>query len=149
MYSQFMDTAPISNPIKATKRADTRNTGAAARIRREKMRYPELSEGQIAKRVGTDPANVHRVLKRFLGKHSESDLADFQQAKADVYDRIQLRTLMSIDDATISKAPLMSRVTSAAILEDKARLIRGQATAINVTVLLDAVEAIRAMRKAE
>jgi hypothetical protein len=35
-------------------------------------------------------------------------------------------------------------VTSVAIVEDKARLVRGQATGINVTALLDVVEAIRA-----
>ena len=46
------------------------------------------------------------------------------------------------------KAPLLPRITGAAILEDKARTIRGQATQINVSVLLDAVAAIREMRKA-
>ena len=148
MYSQFMDT-PTIEPVNQRVKPNSRNTGAAVRIRKIKRKFPDLTNSEIAQRVGCDKANVHRVLKRFLGDNSESDLAEFQQAKADVYDRIQLRTLMSIDDATISKAPLMARVTSAAILEDKARLIRGQATAINVTVLLDAVEAIRAMRKAE
>ena len=40
----------------------------------------------------------------------------------------------------------MEAVTAAAILEDKARLVRGQATGINVSVLLDVAESIRAMR---
>lgn len=110
------------------------------------MRYPELSEGQIAKRVGCDPANVHRVLKRFLGDHTADDLKDFQENKAEIFDALQMRQLMSITDEDIAKAPLLPRVTASAILEDKARTIRGQATQINVSVLLDAVAAIREMR---
>ena len=124
-----------------------RNTGKAPAIRRMKLRHPELSEGQIARRVGCDPANVHRVLKLFLGNHtSETELADYQQSKADVYDAMQFRIVKSITDADIAKAQLLPRVTAAAILEDKARVIRGQATQINVSVLLDAVAAIREMR---
>jgi hypothetical protein len=48
--------------------------------------------------------------------------------------------------AEITKAPLMARVTSAAILEDKARLVRGQATGISMIQMLDVVEAIKAQR---
>jgi hypothetical protein len=114
------------------------------------MRYPELSEAQIAKRVGCDPANVHRVLARFLGdKHTESDLREFQENKADIFDALQHRMVMSITDEDIAKAQLLPRVTASAILEDKARTIRGQATQVNVTVLLDAVQAIREMRQRE
>ena len=40
----------------------------------------------------------------------------------------------------------MEIITGAAILEDKARLIRGLATGINVNVLLDVAEAIRQKR---
>jgi predicted transcriptional regulator len=113
-----------------------------------KMRFPELSEAQIAKRVGCDPANVHRVLTRFLGdKATEEELAQYQSTKADVFDALQLRIHKSITDEDISKAPLLPRVTAAAILEDKARTIRGQATQINVSLLLDAVQAVREMRR--
>lgn len=121
----------------------------AARIRRMKLQYPELSQAQIAARVGCNPSNVHRVLARFLGNHSEDELREFQENKANVFDSLQLRTLMSITDDDIAKAPLLPRITGAAILEDKARVIRGQATQVNVTVLLDAVQAIREMRKRE
>jgi len=54
--------------------------------------------------------------------------------------------LMSITDEDIAKAQLLPRVTSAAILHDKARTIRGQATQVNVSVLLDLVQAARDMR---
>jgi hypothetical protein len=35
-------------------------------IRRVKLKYPELSESQIARYVGCSPSNVHQVLKSFL-----------------------------------------------------------------------------------
>jgi len=135
---------PIIDAQVSSKRGQ--KTGKAPLIRKMKLDYPELSESQIAKRVGCDKANVHRVLTRFLGKHTEEQLRDFQQSKADIFDAIQLRSLMSITDKDIAKAPLLPRITGAAILEDKARTIRGQATQINVSVLLDAVQAIRDMR---
>ena len=37
----------------------------------------------------------------------------------------------------------MEAITAAAILEDKARLVRGQATSLNVSVLMDVVDAMR------
>ena len=35
-------------------------------IRRVKLKYPEMSESQIARYVGCSPSNVHQVLKSFL-----------------------------------------------------------------------------------
>ena len=36
-------------------------------IRRAKLKYPELSESQIARYVGCSPSNVHQVLQSFNG----------------------------------------------------------------------------------
>ena|SRR5277367_376131 len=142
--TQIIDAPSLSRSVKST------NTGAAPKIRKMKLRYPELSEAQIAKRVGCHPTNVHRVLKQFLGKNSnEEQLKDYQESKADVYDALQMRYLKSITDAKINKTSVVALTTGAAILEDKARNIRGQATQINVTVLLDAVQAIKDMRSRE
>ena len=119
-------------------------TGVADEIRRLHLRYPALSKADIAKRVGCDWTNVHRVLQRFMGNDtSEDDLRAYQENKADIFDALQKRIMGSITDTDIAKAPLMARVTAGAILEDKARVIRGQATGINVTVLMDAIDAIR------
>lgn len=107
------------------------------------MRHPELSHSQIARRVGCSPSNVTCVLKTFLGKNSDAQLADFQDNKADIYDAIQHRVLASITDKKLGKTGVRDAVVAAGILEDKARLVRGQATGINVTVLMDVVEAIR------
>jgi hypothetical protein len=138
--------APKVTQIIDAPRIAGRKSGAAPRIRKMKLQYPELSEADIAKRVGCTPSNVHVVLKKFLGDHSEAELRQFQENKADIFDSLQLRTLMSITQEDIAKAPLLPRITGAAILEDKARVIRGQATQINVNVLLDAVAAVREMR---
>ena len=35
-------------------------------IRRAKLKYPEMSESQIARYVGCSPSNVNQVLKSFL-----------------------------------------------------------------------------------
>jgi len=35
-------------------------------IRRTKLKYPELSESQIARYVGCSPSNVHQVLQSFM-----------------------------------------------------------------------------------
>jgi len=37
----------------------------AMMIRRMKLKYPELSESQIARFVGCSPSNVHQVLQNF------------------------------------------------------------------------------------
>lgn len=129
--------------VEPAKRARQAKTGAAPRIRKLKLRHPELSHADIAKRVGCAPSNVTSVLKRFMGKGTEDTLRVFQDNKADVYDALQHRLLSSITAAKLSKAPAVSLITGAAILEDKARLVRGLATGINVSVLMDVAEAIR------
>lgn len=124
-----------------------RHKGLAPLIRAQRLRYPELTEPQIAERVGCTKQNVNSVLKRFFGPDNHPDtLQDYQSSKADIYDAIQRRILGSIGQQSIEEAQLLPRVKAAAILEDKARTIRGQATAINVTQLWDCVEAIREMR---
>lgn len=107
------------------------------------LEYPELTEAQIAKRVGCSPSNVHQVLKAFLGKNSAKQLREFQENKADIYDALQLRTLKSVTEAKLAKTPALAAITGAAILEDKARLVRGQATSINVNALLDVADMLR------
>lgn len=108
-----------------------------------KVQYPELTDSEIARTVGCRPSNVSAVLKVFLGKNTNAQLRDFQESKADVYDSLQYRLLSSLTQAKITKAKPMEIITGAAILEDKARLVRGQATGINVSVLLDVAQAIR------
>lgn len=125
----------------------TSHRGCAPEIRRLATTYPELSQGAIARKVGCTVGNVSQVLSKFLNGGSAEELRDFQDNKADLYDVVQQRILESITGEDIAKAPLVARVTSLAILEDKARLVRGQATGINAVVLMDLVDAIRAKRE--
>lgn len=125
-----------------------RKNGSGRRAVALKLKHPELSEGQIAKAVGCNPANVHRALNRFLGAaNTEMDLRDFQEAKADVFDALQQRALISVTDDMLAKSSVRDLAVAAGIWEDKARVIRGQATTINVNVLLDAVAAVRDLRE--
>jgi hypothetical protein len=138
---QIIPPAPSSQSIPGRKR------GLAPLIRATKIRYPELSEAEIAKRVGCSPSNVHQVLSVFLHGHSEQELRDFQANKADIYDSVQMRALASVTQEKLRKSSAGSLVTVAAILEDKARLIRGQATSIHVHALVDVLDAISELRE--
>ncbi len=140
MPGQIIPPAPSDQPIPGRKR------GLAPHIRATKLRYPELSDAQIAKRFGCSASNVSEVLGRFLGKHSVEELRDFQGNKADIFDAIQHRTLASITDSDIAKASYLQRVTGAAILEDKIRLMRGQPTSLHVHALIDVLKEIRSRR---
>ena len=137
---QLLPPEPSDHPIPGRKR------GLAPLIRETHLRYPELSEAQIAKRCRCSPSNVHQVLTAFLRGRSEGELRDFQANKADIYDAVQMRALASVTQEKLRKSSAGSLVTVAAILEDKARLIRGQATSIHVTALLDVAELIRQRR---
>lgn len=118
--------------------------GLAPKIRQIHVKYPELSHAQIAKRVGCRPSNVTGVLRTFLGKHSETTLRNYQENQADVFDSVAMRLIMSVSQKKIDKTPAVQAITGAAILIDKARLVRGQATGINAVVLMDVVDALRA-----
>ena len=126
-----------------------RQSGAAVLARKLKIAHPEWSESDLAKFIGCDPALVHRALKGLtdIREQAVKDLERYQASKADRFDAMQLRIYESITDRDLRKAQLLPRVTSLAILEDKARTIRGQATSVNVTVLLDAVQTIKQMRR--
>lgn len=103
----------------------TAHTGKAPAIRKMKLRYPELNNCEIARRVGSDENNVRRVLRSFMGKIPEEDLKTFRENKAEIYDALQMRFLKSLSDEDIAKTSAYPRIVSAGILEDKARTIRG------------------------
>jgi hypothetical protein len=115
-------------------------------IRRTKLKYPEMSESAIARKVGCAPSNVHRVLKLYLSDYSQRDLEDYHQNRANILDSLQLRILRSITDEDIRKASLKDRMIAFGIAYDKARLENGQATSINMNVILDAVNAARELQ---
>lgn len=121
--------------------------GLAPAIRSLALKYPEMSKADIAKRVGCHVSNVKCILSRFLSDHSEEDLRQFQESKADIYDALALRTIGSITDAKLEKMPARDAFVSIGILHDKSALLRGQPTSINFDVMADLAEAIRAGRE--
>lgn len=123
--------------------------GCAQEIRRLKKANPSASNTLIAKAVGCSQANVSTVLTRFLGKHSQEELRDFQQSQPDILDALKMRTLESITTAKLAKASASSLATTFGILYDKSALQHGQATGMNVVVLMDVAQAIRAKRNQE
>lgn len=141
------DTVERILSVEPSKPIPGRKTGKAPAIRKLKLRHPELNDYEIARTVGCTPNNVTTVLRTFLGKHSEEQLRDYQESQADVFDSLAHRLLLSVTPAKMAKANALQATTAAAILIDKARLVRGQATGINVNVLMDVVEAIRARQK--
>ena len=128
----------------AIQRKSTARTGAAPRIRALKERYPEMSKAAIARKVGCGINNVDYVLKRYLGDTSGEDLRRYQENQADIFDSIANRLLLSITPEKVEKSKLVEAITGAAILIDKARLVRGQATSINMTAVVDLIEVMRA-----
>jgi cytochrome c1 len=125
-------------------RINTANTGAGDRAIALKLEYPELSAGQIAKAVGCNPSNVHRVLARFNARLDE--LQDYKEHKGDIWDAVAMKAVMSIDDAKLQMATAVQLATVAGIAFDKSQLVRGLATQVNVSVLLDLMQAARDMR---
>jgi hypothetical protein len=117
-------------------------------IRATKLRYPELSDAEIAKRVGCTGQNVGQVLSAFLSDKTFEDVLEFRDSKAQIFEAVQYRTLASITEEDIAKASYLQRITGAAILQDKIQLIRGQPTSIHVHALIDVLDAIAAKREA-
>ena len=137
-------TPVIDRPVGIVK---GRHTGAKERVVNMKLQYPSLSAGKIAKRVGCHRSLADRVLKEFLGpKHSQADVDRYKEDRANLFRSLQLRLLGSITEEEIGKTPLSAKVIATGILYDKERLEGGQSTQ-NVAILIDAVQAIRDMRK--
>ena len=147
VLEQTQGTEPTIETSRVKRSVNSANTGAAPAIRKAKLQYPELTNSQIAKRVGCDPSNVTRVLARFLGNNNTTqDLQDYKEQKGDIWDSLAMKAVMSIDDAKLETATAVQLATVAGIAFDKSQLTRGLATQVNVSVLLDLRDAIRDMR---
>jgi predicted transcriptional regulator len=120
--------------------------GSAPLIRALKDRYPDMTDARIAKRVGCSQQNVSQVLDRYLGARSLEDLRQFQENRADIFDSLTMRAIGSITEAKLAKASAPALMMVAGTAHDKSQVLRGQATGINVSVLLDVAKAIRDQR---
>lgn len=121
--------------------------GVAQEIRRIKKRTPGASNAIIARAVGCTTGHVSTVLSRFLGKHTEEELAQFQEQKPSILAAMQMRSLESITSKKLDKSSAAQLSTIYGILHDKQALLLGQPTGINLNVLYDVVEAIKAKQQ--
>ena len=81
---------------------------------------------------------------KYLGDFGEDDLAQYKENKADVWDSLAMRAVLSITSKKLEKSSAAQLSIIAGTAFDKSQISRGQATGINVVALLDVVEAIRA-----
>ena len=101
----------------------------------------------IAKGMGRS----HHTLKKFLDKPEVREQVGVQrEVLAGMFDQVAHRTLAAVSATDVEKATLQQKLVSAGIAVDKAALLRGEIpTTVNVTVLLDLVQAIKEKRSAE
>ena len=118
-------------------------TGVADKIIDMHLKRPKMPRAAIARRVGCNRNNVDYVLGKYLGKQSTEELRAFQEHKGDIFDAIAMRSVASLTPNKLAKANAVQLMTVAGIAFDKSQLVKGLATGINVSVLLDVAAAIR------
>ena len=99
-----------------------------------------LSQNKIAQTVGRSRHMVKNVLAE---PEIQRAVKDEKAELAAIYREKARDIVCSISSADIDKANLLQKATSSAILIDKSLLLSGDATSINVSVLMDVVEALR------
>lgn len=102
--------------------------------------------GRIAKVVQRSPHTVRKFLQE---PEAQRQVEDEKQKLAERYRTEARRILDSISDKDIERASLQQKSISSGVLLDKSLLLAGEATSINVTVLLDAVRAVKEHRRAQ
>ncbi len=99
------------------------------------------SNGEIAKIVGCSAQNIQAR----LANYDYNGFKTFRERKDSVFERIQHELAESLNADDLKKMQARDRITGIAILEDKIRLIRGQATEISVN--FDALKAMQARQR--
>ena len=117
------------------------------RERAKVLRASGKTPGAIAKGMGRS----HHTLQKFLDKPEVQKQVSIQREElAGMFDHVAHRIIGAVTPEDVTKATLQQKMVSAGIAVDKAALLRGEIPAtVNVTVLLDAVAAIREMRRTE
>ena len=111
---------------------------------KEKSRILTLSAtGLSPARVAAQIHRNRRTVKKFLEEPAAKEALD------NILERLCRQTLANVKPEDIEKSTLIQKITSAAIMIDKIRLLRNEPTQIHVSYLLDAVAAIKEMRAAE
>jgi hypothetical protein len=105
--------------------------------------------------AGWSPHRIGKHLKRSrhtIVKHLSQPgiAAKVQDEKSVLAEKCRAqahRILDSINDTDISKASLQQKSISSGVLLDKSLLLTGDAPSVNIHILLEAVQAVRAIRR--
>ncbi len=104
------------------------------------------SQTKIAKAVGRS----RNAVKRYLGTEEASAIVRDERAElVEIYREKARDCVVAITDDKIARSSALQLATSSGILIDKSLLLSGHPTAINVSVLVDLLDAIRAQDDAE
>ena len=117
------------------------------KILQVKAENPNLTVRQIAAIADCTHPHVIATLQRYgVNQH---DLKAYKDNRADILAGMQQRVISAVTDADVKKASLYQKITAAAILMDKERLERGQASEIidHRHLQVDLAQALRAMRE--
>ena len=116
---------------------------------KEKATIEVLSaDGQSPRRIGKQIKRSPHTVEKHLQEPEVQQKVDNERAiLAEKYRAQAHRVLDSISDEDILKASLQQKSISSGILLDKALLLSGEGSIVDVRVLLQAVEAIRALRQ--
>ena len=87
-----------------------------------------LSYRQAETLTGVSKSKIHELIQEVK---ANPDLQLFKNNKAEVFEAVQAKLINLADDETLKKMLERRGFTDTAILEDKIRLIRGQATSIS------------------
>lgn len=105
-----------------------------------------LSQCRIAKAVGRSRSMVKNTLAE---PEIQRAVIDEKAELAELYRSKARDVVTSISAGDIAKASLQQKAVSTGILLDKALILSGEAPAINVAILMDVAEAIKAKQYEE
>ena len=105
--------------------------------------------GHSYRAIGMQLGRSDKTIKKALTRTPEviREVGEIKAQLAGSFGDLARRMITSITDADIGKLDAYRRTLSGAVATDKALLLRGEATSIDVHVLLDAVQAAREIRR--
>jgi hypothetical protein len=108
------------------------------------------ADGAPPHKIGKIVGRHHLTVEKHLAKpDAQERIQNEKEQLSDLYRGKARACVEAIDTDKIGKSSALQLATAAAICTDKALLLSGDLPQFNVTILLAAVDSIRAMRAAE
>jgi transposase len=121
------DDKPLPHNIETDTQEKTKSP--SKRVDRKKalaMVAGGMTQTEVAQEFGVCKQAINNLVKR--AQDNKAALLSYQDNKAEVFEDIQSMLLEGVDRDKIKGATAQQLVTSAAILQDKIQVLRGQAT---------------------